>query len=370
VFLPTVALVQWLITPLRPTCEGGYSNWAFLVVAVVIGSSVAAESRAWAAVKSLLTRPERTIMYQLGVLQKHRRLVLLGIIEALDVYTDLMFPFVAYTCDELTDKWLQAWEVVPGVGVFAVKILKQLRFWGVSSISIGVVCLAGIAGIFRMKLFSDDYQQNGINGVHAASGRKPEKGGACRLTGEEFFSLARFAETAAMPSVAEICEEMAEQRRWVFDAKESNQGAIGTAKAREDYVLGKGTRLAVELAELQDQEEQERVDSAKQMYFILLLLGKTLIGNALQLWLQASFFELAFEDMETQARYKILAGMAMTALQVCARCSDALGKLGCLGIGFTALNLSIVIWGGAKVYYAYKCPSHVWNLTTSCVNIT
>mmetsp|Transcript_48246 Transcript_48246/g.121515 ORF Transcript_48246/g.121515 Transcript_48246/m.121515 type:complete len:416 (+) Transcript_48246:152-1399(+) len=369
VFLPMFALVLWFVEPLRPTCEDGPSNWALLGVVVVIGSSIASESRAWAASKALLTRPERTIMQQLGVLQKRRRLVILGIIEGLDVHTDLMFPFVAHTCKvNLTDKWLHSWEVVPVVGTYAVKILERLRFWGFSLISISIICLASIVGIVRMKTFADNYQKLGIMGMHVASGRKPSNDSSCRLMGEEFFSLARFAECATMPSVAEICEEMAEQRRWVYDANEKHQGAQGAAKAREDFALGKATLRQIEEAELQDQEERERVDHAKQVYFIILLLGKTLVGNALQLWLQASFFELSFEGIGTQAQYKLLAGMAMTAVQVCVRCSDAMGKLGCLGVVFTAINLSVVAWAGAKIYFAYHCEGHIWNLSTGCVS--
>lgn len=36
---------------------------------------------------------------QLGILRKRPRLVPLGILEVLDVYTDLLFPFLAVTCE-------------------------------------------------------------------------------------------------------------------------------------------------------------------------------------------------------------------------------------------------------------------------------
>mmetsp|Transcript_21662 Transcript_21662/g.44426 ORF Transcript_21662/g.44426 Transcript_21662/m.44426 type:complete len:225 (-) Transcript_21662:6-680(-) len=221
-----------------------------------------------------------------------------------------------------------------------------------------MVCVNVVGIIFMSRVASP----------HPAGGTAPAE--EARLRGEDFFALARYASTAMMPSVALLCEEMASQRRWVFDASKDAQA--GT-KARADVVLGKLDRKALEAMELDNQEELESVNSASWSYFTVQFLIKVLIGNVLPLWLQASFFQLSFTQAGFEARCKIIAGIATSALLVLVRSmvgSGTISKLGCLGFIFAALDAIISAWAAAKVYYAFKCKDHIWNLSTGCVDIT
>lgn len=366
-FLPLFAIAQWLVRPLQPTCEQGYSNYSLIAVAFVVAHHVLAESKAWAAAKGLLARPELTVMHHLGVLRRRRQLVFLGILEDLDIYSCLTFPFVAYSCDlMLTEEWLQSWDQVPVVGQLAVKVFEKLRFWGCAAVLTGLVCLEGVVSIIWLGFRSDTLGEKALE-VSQVSYRIQQPP---RMSGEAFFHLARLAENAILLSVAELCKEMAEQRKWVFDAKSERGGAVGAAKAREELVFGKTDRETFEKHELQNEDERERVEAAGRAYLVVLLLGRILLGNVAQLWLQASFFELSFKNIGREACVKLIAGMTISAVQVLSRSGSAAWRLGCLGCCFAAINLGVVVWALAKVYFAYKCEDHVWNFTTAhCVKM-
>merc|ERR1740121_95813 len=90
-----------------------------------------------------------------------------------------------------------------------------------------------------------------------------------------------------MPSVAELCEEMAQQRRWIFDAKtdpekDDGGGARAAEKAREREIFGRGDRSRVEETKLYNHKELDRTDFASKVHFILLLVGKVFVGKSLQ----------------------------------------------------------------------------------------
>jgi len=370
VFLPIFAGMQWMVPMLRPTCESGYSNYSLLIVALVVGHHLAAESRSWAAARGLISRPEKTIMHQLGVIGRRRRLLVLGLLEDLDIYTDLMFPFIAYSCDaKITERWLQSWSEVPTIGHPLVRIFRHLRFWGFSGLGVAAACMGGIFGLSRLMLYRNDYRQRGIEGMHSEIGVECTPRSPTRLTGEEFFSLARFSDIALMPSLADLCQEMAEQRRWIFASKEEEGGALNRTRAQTDAIFGKVTAHDLQLAELRDEAARERVDRAQQVYFVILLLGRTLVGNALQLWLQSSFFELGYENLGREAHVKLVIGMAISVLHLCVRCFDAFSKLGCFSLPFVVINVAVMAWSMAKIGYAFTCPQHVWNLSTGCVDI-
>jgi len=382
VALPLFTLALWwvpLLTPLKPTCERGYSNYTLIIVALLVCHHICAEGRAWTAAKQLLARPELTVMHHLGVLKKRRILVLLGILEDLVIYTDLAFPFVAFSCDiTLTDVWLESWMAVPIIGKATRLVLVQIRFWGFSSILVSLVCLVGISGLIWQTCTEEsllDIVRDGGQTPRQIASRSTTSsgsGGASslpRLGGEQFLQLARAAENAAMPSVAELCEEMAQQRRWVFDDKKADGGARAATKLRESAVFGQATRKIVEAHELYNEEERRSLNKAQMAYFAILLMGKVLLGNALQLWLQASFFGLALEVTGTESMVKLIIGMVFGTFQILMRCHWACQRLGCWGVSFVALNFFIVFWAAAKIYFAFVCKDHVWNLTTQCLDM-
>lgn len=363
-FLPLFALSQWLIEAWRPTCERGYLWLTLLVVALVVGHHLLAESHAWAAAKALLARPELTIMHHLGVLRRRRRLVLLGVLEDLDIYTDFTFPLVARSCemDKLQLQWLKTWGSLPWIGEQVVSVLKHLHFWGLSAVLVSLVCLLGLSGIVWQAA-----QRGSAAALLGEDGQKPSPDQLPRLGGRVFFGLAQAADNAAMPSVALLCEEMARQRRWCFDAKFEAGGALERTKMGTAALLGRIDRKTLERHELFRQQERENVDAAGKMYAGAVLLGKTFLGNALQLSVQAAFFELSFSFLGAEACGKLLVGMAISALQVVVRSVHACTLLGCCGLACAAPNLALVAWSGAKIYFAYACPDHVWSLFTSCI---
>lgn len=373
-FLPAFVGCQFFVPSLLPTLEAGYSNLTLIVLALVVAHHVVAESRAWAAVKTLLTRPEITVMHHLGVLRRRRYLLLLGIMEDLDIFTDLNFPCFAFTCDAaIHGRWMRSWEAVPVVGEHVVKVLVQLRFWGFSAILISIVLCGALYSLSKLMFSQELFEQ--VGGGEEDQG---SDGGirtqtfsieVPRVSGEQFFSLAQHAETALMPSVAELCEEMGSQRQWIFDSKATTGGALGVAKAREDAVFGKVPTTDVMRYELQNEEEHDRVQAARQAFFVLLLLGRTLIGNALQIWIQASFFELAYDFLGPEASCKLLVGMLISGLQICVRCASASSKLGVWGALVSTVNMIVLAWAGAKVYFAYKCADHIWGVATGCVAV-
>jgi len=372
VFLVLV-VAQWAVPWLEPNCSRGYSNATLIGVALVIGHHVYIESRAWNDVKSLLSLPELTVLRQMGVLQKRRRLVILGILEALSLYTDLSFPFTARSCDiVITGQWLQAWGRVPIVGAHVVSVLSQLRFWGVAGILVTFMALGAFTGVGRLMLTTSDrlcgcarHVKTSSHAVEEGSDTTDES----RLPGEVFFSLARFAETATLPSVAQLCEGAGMQRRWMFSANANHGGAPGAAKARQDIAFGKLNRESLELYELYNEDERHRVDSAGNAHYMAQLVGKVLLANAAQLWLQSSFFELSFDWVGTEAQWKLIAGMIISGYAVLARSAGSASQLGCSGYAFLLVGVLVTAWAGAKVYYAFECDDHVWNLTTGCVTI-
>jgi len=364
--------LQSTVPALRCSPETGFSNLMLGVLALVVLHHAAAESRAWASAKALLTRPELTVLHQLGVLRRRRALVLLGILEDFDIYSSLNFPFLAFVCDaHVHGRWLRSWAPVPLMGQNFVRMLEYLRFWGVSGLLVAAVVLSALMSFFRLR-FQECRRADLLHPqANVASGKQSQvfSADAPRLDGEQFFVLARWAETALMPSVAGLCEEMGEQRRWVYDAKDRTGGALAATKARQSLVFGWDTFDRVKSLELQNEEERIRVDTARKAFFLAVVMGRTLLGNTAMLWLQASFLQLAFDILGKEAMGKLLVAMAISALQICVRCSSTLARLGCMGALFAVINFAVLAWSCAKIYFAFHCVDHVWGIMTGCVEI-
>jgi hypothetical protein len=187
-----------------------------------------------------------------------------------------------------------------------------------------------------------------------------------RISGEIFFGFAQGAETAMMPSVAMLSEEIGNQRKFMFDKKKDSSEAM---KAREKENWGKANPGDALKMELQDMAEEERIKNAANWHFVVLILVKVLIGNCFQLWLHSSFYALTYEYTGREAKIKVIVGMVASAIQALIRCRQAVKKLGGKGMGLALIILFTVGWSGAKVFFTYKCDSHLWNLSTGCVTI-
>jgi len=292
-------------------------------------------------------------MRHLGVLRSRKAYFWLGFIESLDLYTDVTFPFVARACDaHLTARWQAAWKVVPIVGPVMVMLLDYVRFWGFCLLLVAInVFVSGWLGLIQMR-------HNRERSSIAVSQAKD------RIPGDVFFNFALSAETALMPTVAMLSEEIASERKFKFDNEKDASDAM---KARGDAVYGKNTERQALDIELVNNQEEERVANAAKCHFIVVMLVKVLIGYCMQLWVQSSFYAVTFDFTGKEAKIKIICSMCFSTIQALVRCKILVPKLGGLGAVLTAIALFAIAHSGAKVYYVYKCDSHLWNLTSGCV---
>lgn len=366
--LPLVALLEVLIPQLRASCHEGYPDVTLIFVAVFVLHWFYSETSAWQAVKQLIAPPELTILRHLGVLRKRRWKMVQGFLEQIDLYTDLTFPFIARSCGvHLTRKWSVAWSQ-SAFGHFVDPVILTLRFWGLALIIAATnVAVTGLFGIYRIRMHVQVRQKTLSYDLSASDADH-----VGRVNGEVYFGWAQSAETAMMPSVACICEEMASQKRFTFDKKKNN---LESMQARYDKVFKKGF-ANLEAMESKDDAEIHRVDSAAFTHYVALLLVKVLIGNVVQLWMQATFFALTFDEIRPKARNKLLFSMVISVAQAFLRCMNVTAKKPKIGLPFTLVAMFIICFAMAKVYFAFICDYHVWNLTsfmqgeTGCVDLS
>lgn len=351
VVFPAIATLQLVLPFLEPSCQDGFNNYALALAIVIIMHYLCVEQSAWQLAKSFISEKELLVLRTIGALRKRRRRFLLGILEMLSFFVDLTLPIIAWHCDSsLTEKWIAAWKEVPAVGPVAVLLVRALRFWGIALLFACLrVVLTGWLGIVGM-----------WKKVHLS---KEEES---RISGSTFFGWAQYADMALMPSISLICQEMALERKWKYDEKKSSNEAMeGRAKA----VMGKiSDRTAWEL-EIRDHEEEERVEAAGKCHYLFLLLVKVFIGNIVTLWLLGSFLMISFHQTSLQGRAKIMAGMALSVVSSAWRCLIVTEELGLLGCILSLIMLLFIAWSSMKVYFAYQCQSHIWNLSTGCVTL-
>ncbi|CAJ1460318.1 unnamed protein product, partial [Effrenium voratum] len=166
VFLPAAILAELFIV--EPPCQKGYLIWTLLLVLLTEMHHLYAEQQAWTALKHLIAPKEMLVLRQLGVLAKRRWLVLQGILQDADLYTDLTFPFIAAACDNdsITELWSKSWNEVPTVGPFIAKLVLHLRFWGVAlicgvltvSMSWVSLCLRGSERRMKIAAHAEQYR--------------------------------------------------------------------------------------------------------------------------------------------------------------------------------------------------------------------
>jgi len=354
--LPAWAVIQAYIRKIHPTRVNGYSTQAMLMLVAIEMHHFFTEQQAWELAKSLLLVPELTVMRQLGVLKKRSRLVPLGILESIDLYTDLVFPFLALTCEPgITLQWIRSWQDLPHVGEFISRVVSVLEFWRCAGFFVVLIIVTNISYLWNLV---------GQHQERPPTERQLSDPEAARVNAEDFFLMARYANMAMMPSVGKLCEEMAAQRRWIFDA--SKDGA-DRAQALEDFKKGWKDGATVLRYEQFNQEAQEREEHASKSYFTLLLLMKVVIGCVAQIYFQGTFFSLSFESTGFQAKIKVLLSMALSTIMACVHCARAAGHLGGLGYVIMLFFLIFAAWTGFRMYHTFYCQSHMWNLTTGCV---
>jgi len=365
VLLPAFVLSQAFIPCLQPTCEHGFNNVTLVVVLLVEFHQICAEARAWHALKKLIASPELSVLSHLGVLRKRKGLVLMGIIQSVVLYTDLTFPLMARDCvGVLSDKWQTSWMKVPFVGPVMRLAVEQFRFWGFAAICVGLnVLVTGILGMISMRSFASGRKQNDEN---MSSMPLSVSENCPRISGDVFFAWAGAAEVAMMPSVTRLCEEMADQRQWVYDPKDARDAM----QARRDTLFGKiGLDVAV-AKELANKEHYDHVMNLRRRHYVGVLFARVFLGNVLSLWLQASFLALTFDNEAWEGKVKLVCSMVVSALQALMRCQSAVARAEGPASLVTSLIFVFIVWTAVKVYMAFSCHDHLWNLTTGCVNLS
>jgi len=289
----------------------------------------------------------------------------------LNLYNDLTFPVLAHECRaDLTDQWAASWKSVPLLGSFVVDSLFYLRFWGASALLAAAAVLTGLVGACRL-LDAPPHAGHDVRTAMTAPqyaqmlpvGCGPD-GVPERRPGRYLVALAGSADNAGVPSAAMLCQEIALQRRWVFDAKDEEGGALESARVRESVVFGKLNRESLDEHELRDRRSQADVENGLLENLRELWGGRMLVGNMLQLWLQATFLQLAFGRLAYEARIKLILRIAVSGLHLFARATSTTFRFGCAGTFYVSLSLLMVAWAFAKAYFAFTCPSHVWDLAS------
>lgn len=372
--IPLLAALE-VIPALGATCRYGYPDWSLLVVLAIEAHHVYCEGVAWKAARNLLSPPEQAVVARLGVFRKRKWKVLQGVLESIDLYTDLTFPFIARACGygplrDLSGVFAHAWRKVPLVGPTVASLVLVIRFWGLCFIASGLnVVITGWIGFFQQRMHESSRRD--ILDMKKRPSRELSRDRETdyfydSLTGEVYFGWAQAAETAMLPSVAALCEEMAIQKRYTFD---HSKDAVEAMLARVQQTLGEGMGHA-EAKEMGNEEQRIKVEQAAQRHYLLLLLVKVFVGNVVLLWLQASFYAITFEFFNDEARLKLVASMVISVVQAAARCASVMAKLPGPGTVVSAVIMFFVAFSLAKVYFAHQCPEHVWNLTTGCVDLS
>jgi len=353
IVVPILVGMQAVVPALLPICDIGFVEWfSGIVVIIVIASHFINERQAWAAAKKLCTQPEMTIMRTHGVLKKRRNNFVLGIICDLDSYTDMLFPLVAYVCnDDITDSWISSWRFFPAIQQQA----RTFHFWMAALTLLTINWLLEIFGLIRLVTFKPAELDN------------DEKDHENRVSGKDFVGLAAHSETANMPTVAHFCEEMAVQKKFLHkhDNDKNEQHS-----EREKLVFGKTFDPKKVLAlEAVHAEVERRIERETRIVTVLNMVLKIIIGNAAQLWLQSSLFMFTFLESTPRARDKVIASMVLSILVLITRTMRATSSkshLGAIGMILNIVSFSVVAWAGFKVYKTYTCEGHLWNLSTGC----
>lgn len=369
VVLPSVLIpcgfMDWLH---EADCGTGVGRFPAFILLLVVGHLLWAETSAWRSICKLLAPPEFTIMRQLGVLRQRSIFLFLGVLEGVDLFTDFVFPFVARACDaELTNKWRIAWGKVPFIGNEESGLLYYLRFWGVAlAVALVNVAFSGILALLEMRREEQLRKQNWL--VSYRSGTR-NGWGQPRVEAEVFFAWARSSTTSLLPSTTVLCEAMAEQRKWAFSTDLTAKDTRAATQARTDVAMGWAMPQDIRRAEVTSQEHYKAVKDQRERYHTHALFFKVFLGNVLPLWLQSSYLALTFDELSNLAHQQVVVSMLLSGIIVLVRCTRMSGRMGRPGLAIFALVAAFLSWTAAKVYYAYHCPDHVWNLTSGCVEL-
>jgi len=335
-----------------------FSNSGLIVLLFVLLHHLFSEHQAWSLAKNMLLPPELIVMRQLNVLSKRRKLLLMGVLEVFDFYTDLAFPMFAFLFEPgLTNHWMRAWRVVPGIGQPMGALCTAFGFWLTAGAFVMAMVLTNLWYLWKLQVQDASLTE-----------RIKFEQEAARVNADDFFLMARYANMAMMPSVAALCEEMAAQRRWIFDSsKDAAESGQVMASLRFRNLADGADALRYEL---RNQIEQENQENAAWSYFTALLLMKVFVSNVVSIYFQGSLFSISFNDAGHQAKIKVLLSMLFSFIIAGHRCMTASKHLGLLGLVIMFFVGLFAVWIGLRMYNTFTCEDHLWNATTGCVSRT
>ena len=160
----------------------------------------------------------------------------------------------------------------------------------------------------------------------------------------------------------------------------------GADKTEEYLRLYPGERNEYEGLSAEEQSERAQEDMQQRMKYkearrgVHIVLTRVFFENIFQLWLQASFFSYMFDTLSETGRWKALASILLGLATSAAKIPSIAFPEGIMDaakqghpIAILLLLLICVVVAGplvavaAKVGFAFTCPSHMWGVTTGCV---
>mmetsp|Transcript_26735 Transcript_26735/g.49077 ORF Transcript_26735/g.49077 Transcript_26735/m.49077 type:complete len:407 (+) Transcript_26735:115-1335(+) len=359
--IPLFVVIEELIPWIQVTCTKGYPPISLLFLAVVEAHHLYTEHMAWNAAKSIPTGPELSVLRTFGVLRHRKRRVLAGMVEGVVLYACCVFPILTWKCDQhLTERYLAEFSssVVPFVWI-AGKTVKYMRFFGLAlTLTLINIGFSGVWGITWMYFYNFTRQQQLQSASTAEEKRDAVHGTTC-------IRWAYSAQTAMMPSLNAFFEEMAAQKRFTL-ADPDSMDAKSAMQARIDRVMGRKTNAEAMSAEMVSAADVEKVRKSENLHLFKMLGVKVLVGNVLQMWLLSTYFGLTFDLTAKEMKVKLIVAMVIAFLEAISlmRSPAKHGPLGWL--------LFLIVWcciasACAKVYFAFQCDSHLWNVGGGCV---
>eukprot|EP00927_Polykrikos_kofoidii_P074637 TRINITY_DN70674_c0_g1_i1.p1 TRINITY_DN70674_c0_g1~~TRINITY_DN70674_c0_g1_i1.p1 ORF type:complete len:416 (-),score=33.33 TRINITY_DN70674_c0_g1_i1:43-1290(-) len=361
--LPLLVLLQALVPAIRPQCASGWNPLPLIGLLFLIAHHFHAESKTWENIKSLLTPMEITVMRQRGVFKGRRQLMLFAMSLHLGIYFTFIFPLWAASCGDIgMESWLRSWKVVPMVGEWLVGPLRTLGFPGILLISIALRWLPEVISLLYMMLSGrvshifDDGQ---------------------RVRGSKFAELVVFAGTALMPSVSRLLEEVSDQRKWCFSERKhearsasgDSEGAIEAEQKRINVTLQRESAASLEDFDLILHAHRRETEMEIYVAAMSQLLLRILFGCLVQLWVQSAVLMYLFTVLDMEGRCKVVLGIALSTVELLVGVWNTCCGRKSFGLVGLLYGISAVFgaWCVARVYYAFMCAEHVWNLTTGCV---
>jgi len=278
------------------------------------------------------------------------------IIEHFDMSTDALFTGSASACSaRIHDKWIHSWKIIPYIGPVVSGMLGEIGFGGFA------------LAVFVCGAYIPQF-------VNILSLLAPGAIFGTAITVAIWTQFDWYVGAPVMLIAIGLTDIYLAKRQW---STAFNFWDVANTRTNRD-VVQQAMHGGFVFFEFR-LDPDDKVDRA-----LFFNLNKLIFENLVQLWIQASYFSFSFEMMNELARYKVM-------FSICLGLFVSLTKLLPMFPAFVELNrghffelpeglalwfcilclvlcLLFVVWTAAKVYFAFTCPSHVWNLAGGCVS--